>query len=249
MIRTLLVDDEQPARERLARLLAAFDDVQIVGEAEDGEQAVERIVELRPDLVFLDIQMPGCSGMEVAASLSAPRPKIVFCTAYDEYAVDAFELHAVDYLLKPVNRARLDKALARVRDEQGGAGEAALDGATGAAGHPTRFLARRGAKYCVVPKSDVLCFASDGGETKLLVADRHYWMDPTLKEMEDRLDPREFFRVSRAAIVALDAIREVEPVAGGLGELTLKNGVQLEVSRRRFKPLLETLSSSRGRGT
>jgi two-component system LytT family response regulator len=247
MIRALLVDDEQPARERLGRLLAAFDDVTIVGEAEDGEQAVERIVALRPDVVFLDIQMPGCSGMEVAASLGSPRPKIVFCTAYDEYAVDAFELHAVDYLLKPVNRARLEKAIGRVRAERRGAEEPGLDGATGAAGYPSRFLARRGGKYFVVPRSEVLCFASDGGETKLLAADRHYWMDPSLTEMEARLDPGEFLRISRAAIVALDAIREVDPVAGGLGEITLKNGVQLEVSRRRFKPLLESLS--RGRGT
>jgi two-component system LytT family response regulator len=242
MIRALLVDDEQPARERLARLLAPFDDVEIVGEAEDGEEAIERIVELAPDVVFLDIQMPGCSGMEVAASLPAPRPKIVFCTAYDEYAVDAFELHAVDYLLKPVNRARLEKALKRARGEAAApAGDASLDGAFRDAGHPTRFLARRGSKYFVVPKEEVLYFASDGGETRLQSEDRHYWMQPTLKEMEDRLDPREFFRVSRAAIVALDAVREVEPVAGGQGEVKLKNGTELEVSRRRFKPLMDCL--------
>ncbi len=107
VMRTLLVDDEQPARDRLRQLLAASDDVEIVGEAEDGVQALERIQELTPDLVMLDIQMPGCSGLEVAASLGRPRPAIVFCTAFDQYAVDAFELHAVDYLLKPVNRARL----------------------------------------------------------------------------------------------------------------------------------------------
>ena len=105
MIRALVVDDEQTARDRLRRLLSAFDDVEVIGEAEDGEQAIERITEQQPNLVFLDIQMPGCSGMEVAASLRSPQPKIIFCTAYEEYAVDAFELHAVDYLLKPVNRS------------------------------------------------------------------------------------------------------------------------------------------------
>ena len=104
MVHALLVDDEQPARERLRRLLAAFDDVEVVGEAEDGEHALERILELRPDVVFLDIQMPGCSGLDLAASMPAPRPKIVFCTAFEEHAVDAFELHAVDYLLKPITR-------------------------------------------------------------------------------------------------------------------------------------------------
>ena len=111
----MLVDDEQPARDRLRQLLAGEADVEIVGEAEDGVQAIERVAELTPDLLLLDIQMPGCSGLEVAASLARPRPAIIFCTAYDQYAVDAFELHAVDYLLKPVNRARLQAAIERVR--------------------------------------------------------------------------------------------------------------------------------------
>src|SRR5439155_19520675 len=104
----------QPARERLLRLLDAIADIKVVAEAEDGEQAIERILELKPDVVFLDIQMPGCSGLEVVASLPLPRPKIIFCTAFDQYAVDAFELHASDYLLKPVSRARLERALDRV---------------------------------------------------------------------------------------------------------------------------------------
>src|SRR5512142_3330257 len=115
MIRVLLVDDEEPARKRLRHLLASEQDVEIVGEAENGAQAMERIASLAPDLVFLDIQMPACSGMEVAASLASPRPCIIFCTAYDQYAVDAFELNALDYLLKPINHARLQKALERVR--------------------------------------------------------------------------------------------------------------------------------------
>jgi DNA-binding LytR/AlgR family response regulator len=109
----LLVDDEAPARARLRQLLAERADLTIVGEAEDGVQAVERIQALTPDVVFLDIQMPGCSGLEVAASLGQPRPAIIFCTAFDQHAVDAFELQAVDYLLKPVTRARLDAAIAR----------------------------------------------------------------------------------------------------------------------------------------
>src|SRR5687767_12208366 len=102
-IRALIVDDEDPARERLRRLLGEVRDVEIVGEAQDGEQAIDQIARLSPSAVFLDIQMPGCSGLEVAASLPSPRPHIIFCTAFDQYAVDAFELNAVDYLLKPVN--------------------------------------------------------------------------------------------------------------------------------------------------
>lgn len=116
MIRTLLVDDEAPARERLRQLLDQWPDVDVVGEAADGEEALAKISDMQPDLVFLDIQMPGRNGMEVAASLVPPRPCVIFCTAFDRYAVDAFEQHAMDYLLKPVSRVRLEKALRRVRE-------------------------------------------------------------------------------------------------------------------------------------
>ena len=137
MLRVLLVDDEQPARDRLRRLLAETDAVEVAGEAEDGEHAAELIAGLKPDVVFLDIEMPGCNGLEVAASLAAPRPHIIFCTAFDQYAVDAFELNALDYLLKPVNRARLAKALDRVR--HGRQSEQALDRAS-LSTPPRRFL-------------------------------------------------------------------------------------------------------------
>lgn len=240
-LRVMLVDDEQPARERLRRLLEAHPGLQIVGEAEDGEQAAERIQDLRPDLLFLDIQMPGCTGLELAASLAAPRPRIIFCTAFDEYAVDAFELHAVDYLLKPVNRARLAKALERVRGPA--ASEEAIDRAGTAAGsHPSRFLARRGSRYRVVPWSEVLYFASDGGVTLVQTEQTHYWMQPTLTDLENRLDPRTSYRISRAAIVNLDAVVEVVPQDSGNGEVRLRDGTALEVSRRRFKTLMERLA-------
>ncbi len=116
MIRAVIVDDEAPARDRLRQMLAP-DTVQVVGEAGDGEEAVTRIDELRPDLVFLDIQMPALTGLEVCSRLHAPRPRIVFCTAYDQFAIEAFELHAVDYLLKPVNRDRLARTVDRIRSE------------------------------------------------------------------------------------------------------------------------------------
>ena len=238
-IRVLLVDDEQPARARLRRLLEEVTDVEVAGEAEDGERAMDEIARLAPDVVFLDIQMPGCTGMEVAASLPSPRPHIIFCTAFDEYAVDAFELSAVDYLLKPVNRARLAQALDRVR--AGHRTDGALEKATLAAAPPARFLARRGATYQVVQGRDVLCFLSEDGMTKLQAANQHYWMSPTLNDLDARLDGRQFFRISRAAIVNLDAVRQVAPTAGGHGEVTLKDGSKLEVSRRRFKELTERL--------
>lgn len=111
----MLVDDESPARERLRGMLAAFDDVEVVGEAEDGEEATRSIPAARPDIVFLDIEMPGRTGLEVAAALPPPRPRIVFCTAYDQYAIAAFEQHAVDYLLKPLRQERLARSLESVR--------------------------------------------------------------------------------------------------------------------------------------
>jgi two-component system, LytTR family, response regulator len=242
MIRALLVDDEQPARERLRRLLGEVPDVEIVGEAEDGEQAMDEIGRLTPDVVFLDIQMPGCTGMEVAASLPSPRPHIVFCTAFDQYAVDAFELSAVDYLLKPVNRARLTKALERVRG--GGGTDEAIEKAVRGGLPPARFLARRGSAYRVVQAREVLCFLSEGGLTKLQAADQHYWMSPTLNDLETRLDPGQFFRISRAVIVNLDAVREISPTAGGHGEVALRDGSKHEVSRRRFRELTERLGGT-----
>ncbi len=115
MIRVLLVDDEEPARDRLRGMLAEFNDVEVVGEAGDGAEAIRTAGEVDPDLIFLDIQMPGLTGLDVAASLPPPRPRIVFCTAFDQYAIDAFEHHATDYLLKPVSRRRLGRAVQRVR--------------------------------------------------------------------------------------------------------------------------------------
>ncbi len=119
MIRTLLVDDEKPTRERLRQMLASFEDVEVIAEAVDGEEAIEKSAMLSPDLVFLDIQMPGRNGLDVAASLAAPRPHVIFCTAFDQYAIEAFDVHAVDYLLKPVNRGRLARAVSRVRESLG----------------------------------------------------------------------------------------------------------------------------------
>lgn len=243
MIRTLLVDDEQPARDRLRQLLAAHEDVEIVGEADDGLEAAEKITELTPDLILLDIQMPGASGLDVAASLGRPRPAVIFCTAYDQYAVDAFELSATDYLLKPVNRARLAAALDRVRTaSQHRLRDRALDETTRKAGlSPTRFLARRGARFRVVPSTEVVAFSFVDGITHLTTASEQLSMAPTLAALARRLSPDEFFQVSRSAIIRLDAVREAKPFSDGTGEITLANGQTMIVARRRWRALLEKL--------
>jgi two-component system LytT family response regulator len=242
MIRALVVDDEDIARERLCQMLTSFADLAVAGEAADGEEAIQKTLELRPDLLLLDIQMPGVSGIEVAACLPRPRPQIVFCTAFDAYAVKAFELHAIDYLLKPVSLHRLAQAIERVR--QGAPRDADLDRLTRAmpaAG--ARLLARSGGRYKVVPQRDVLYFSSEGGLTRLHTRDRAYVLDPALGVLEERLDASLFFRLSRAAIVRLDAITEVRPLIGGTADIVLNNGATLEVSRRRVRELLERLGS------
>jgi two-component system LytT family response regulator len=240
-MRTLIVDDEKPARERLRTLLAAFADVDVVGEAEDGEEALQQIAGMRPDLVLLDVQMPGPSGIEVAGSLPSPRPKIIFCTAYDQYAVDAFELCAVDYLLKPVNRSRLAQAIERVRGLDAEESDANVDRALRQRAAPSRFLARCGSRSVVIPQKDVVYLGSEGGLTKLYTTTQHYLMDPTLNDFERRLDPMAFFRISRTALVNLDWVASVDTLVGGFGEVALKTGLRLEVSRRKLKDLLSSL--------
>ena len=243
MIRVLIVDDEAPTRARLYQMLAAHPDIEVVGQAESGTQAMEMAAQLRPELMLLDIQMPGCSGIDVAACLPRPRPHVIFCTAYDQYAVEAFELNAVDYLLKPVVRARLSQALDRIRSlPAGGDQQAALDRALRhQRSSPARFLVRRGSHCGVIGESHVLYFGSEGSLTRLVADNGEYWMDPALNHLESRLDPARFFRISRAAIVNLNAVTEVAPESGGGGHVTLRNGQSLEVSRRRFRDLLNSL--------
>jgi two-component system LytT family response regulator len=247
MIRTLVIDDEEPARERLKQLLSAHADVEVIGEADDGVQAAEKIAELSPDLVLLDIQMPGASGLDVAASLGRPRPAVIFCTAYDQYAVDAFELSALDYLLKPVNRARLAAALDRVRSASAKATagrDRAMEQLTQANGMaPTRFLAKRGNRFRVVKANEVVAFMFVDGVTHLLTATEQLSMQPTLASLARRLDADSFFQVSRNAIIRLDAVKEAKPFTDGTGEILLANGKTMTVARRRWRALLDRLQA------
>ncbi len=245
MIRTLVIDDEQPARERLKQLLSAHPDVEVVGEAGDGVEAADKIAELAPDLVLLDIQMPGASGLDVAASLGTPRPAVIFCTAFDQYAVDAFELSALDYLLKPVNRARLASALDRVRAAVPQTGrDRAIDQLVQARGlAPTRFLARRGNRFRVVQASEVVAFTFIDGVTHLLTTSEQLSMQPTLAALARRLDAESFFQVSRNAIIRLDAVKEARPFSDGTGEILLANGQTMIVARRRWRLLLDKLEA------
>lgn len=240
-MRVLIVDDEEPARARLRQMLASEADVEIAGEAETGSEAMRLAAELRPDVLLLDIQMPGASGIDVAACLPKPRPHVIFCTAFDQHAVDAFELNALDYLVKPISRARLKQALDRARSGSGEAREARIDSTIARSESPGRFLAKSGARYVVIGEDRVISFCSEGGLTRLIAEDGQFWMDAALNELEARLNPARFFRISRAAVVRLNAVKEVFPIVGGAGEVLLKNGLRLEVSRRRFRELLDAI--------
>ncbi len=243
MIRVLIADDELPARQRLRQLLISHPEFEVVAEAEDGAQAMELVASTSPDLLLLDIQMPHGNGLDIAACLPTPRPAIIFCTAFDEHAVDAFELNALDYLLKPVSRVRLEKALARVvgnhaKDTDGSLEHMLRDPHQ----HLTRFLVRSGARYLVVSADETAFFESTDGLTRLTTgAGKQYWMDAPLNDLEERVDPQRFFRISRAALVNTTAISEVHPLPGGGAAILLKNGTQLDVSRRRVRDLLKAI--------
>ena len=173
--------------------------------------------------------------MDVAASLAPPRPRIIFCTAYDEYAVEAFRLAAFDYLLKPISRARLARAIERARATDADRAPSAI--------HPGRFLVKHGHSYVVVEESRVHYFAAVDGLTRLVTETGEYWMEPSLNDLQARLDPARFFRVSREALLHLAAVEQVQPSGGGTGRLVLKSGHRLDVSRRRFRDLLALLGA------
>src|SRR5438067_145283 len=206
-IRTLLVDDEEPARIALRRALAGATDMEVIGEAANGIEAIEMIGELRPDLVFLDIEMPGFDGFEVVQQLSEP-PVIVFATAYDEYAVRAFEANAIDYLLKPVQPERLERALARVR-QRFPSGKLPVNTSlqdirlvTGKvarerSGPLRRIAARRGKRIVILPLRDVVRIEIEDKLVFAVTASDRLLVEKTITELEAMLEPVGFLRISR----------------------------------------------------
>ena len=248
-LRAVLVDDEPLARRRLRHLLAAHPSVEIVGEAADGVAAMQLITRARPDLVFLDVQMPELSGFDVLARL-ASRPSIIFVTAFDDFAVRAFEEQALDYLLKPVEPERLARALSRF-DAKGGSApledeqqrlERLLE-AVARRSAPRRLAVRRGAKVTLVePDSITFCRAEDK-YTVLYTAEGEHLADLTIEDLERTLDPARFLRIHRGAIVNLAMVRDLTAVEGGRFLVTLKDaaGTQLYASRSGAKALRDRL--------
>jgi two-component system LytT family response regulator len=245
-LRILLVDDETPARERLRRLLAGMDGMQVVGEARDGLEAMERIEQTRPDLVLLDVQMPGLDGFGLIQALEDP-PAIIFVTAYDEYAIRAFEVHALDYLLKPFSRERLETAIGRAQDALAaeldpGTHLAPLIESLAAEGRYLTRLAVHEADHIRVLSTDEVDWIGIEADTvQVHVGDQAYPIRRTLAELEARLDPARFFRAHRSTLVNLDRVQEIVPWFKGSHILRLTTGAEVDLSRTQARALRRIL--------
>ena len=234
-MRVLVVDDERRARERLIRLLTAFADLTVVGEADNGLAAVEQIATLKPEVVFLDIQMPGMDGFEVLDNL-AQRPLIVFATAYDQYAIKAFEASAVDYLLKPVEADRLASAIVKLREKQ-----TSLDRLMQARPPLKRLVGKRLQRMHVLPVDAIECFVSEDELVFAANPEGRFLLNTTLRDLEARLDAEQFARVHKSAIVNLAKVVEIDPDSRSSGSVRLESGQCLELSRRYAARLRELL--------
>jgi len=245
-MRTLIVDDEAPARERLKRLLTDVEGVELIGEAADGLEAVRMIEGLGPDLVLLDIQMPGLDGFEVIEALEDP-PLIIFVTAYDEYAIRAFEINALDYLLKPYSRARLEKAVQRAQaaldEEEAFAARLRplLESLAAQGRYLTRLAVCDRDRIRVLHADCVDWIGVEGEQAVVHVGDDAYPVRRTLAELASRLDPATFFQAHRSVIVNLDRVQEVIPWFKGSHKLRLTTGAEVDLSRRRARALREIL--------
>jgi two-component system LytT family response regulator len=225
-MKALIVDDERLARQELRRLLGAHAGIEIVGEARNGEEALERIQQESPDLVFLDIQMPGLSGFDLLERLDDV-PQVIFTTAYDEYALKAFEVNALDYLLKPVAPERLAAALRKVHSPRQPRME--------------QVFVRDGARCWIVRLRDVFLLESEGNYTRLHFGKERPLIPRSLAALEGRLDPTTFFRASRRHILNLQWIEKVEEGVSGNLAVTLRGGQNVEMSRRQSARLRDVM--------
>jgi two-component system LytT family response regulator len=242
-LRVVVVDDERPARSFLVALLRSFEDVSVVGEAASGREAIAVIEKERPDLAFLDWQMPEMDGMGVVRQLrKAPVPLIAFVTAYDEYAVRAFEVNAVDYLLKPVDRMRLRETLNRAQDRIEHAEIAAEQTPPSRPEYLERIPVRHREEVLIVPVQHIAAIVADG-ELLNITTNRNerHTITYRLKDLERMLDPAKFIRLGRGTLANVDQINRVAMMPGGTHVAILANGQQLPVSRIQSRVLRDRL--------
>ena len=239
-IRALVVDDEPLAREMIREMLEGDSDVEVVAECANGREAVEAIKSNKPDVIFLDIQMPELGGFEVLESFERQEtPYIIFVTAYDQYAVRAFEVHAFDYLLKPFDRERFDAAWQRVKkqiniDQTGERDRhilALLEELKTGPRHLERLVIKNGGRVFFLNVQDIYCIESEGNYVRVYDNQKGYLLRETISGLEEQLDPKQFRRIHRSAIVKIDKIKEMQPWFHGEYRVIMENGKQLTLSR------------------
>ena len=253
-LRIIIADDERPARNFLRAILSQFEDAELIGEAGNGLEALEMIRELKPDIALLDLQMPELSGLEAVKLLKKNElPLVAFVTAYDEFAVQAFELNAVDYLLKPIEKNRLRGTLDRAQDrlEQKDLLEKAKDNLKEAVAvyEQTnkddlleRIPLKKNDEIFLVSTSEIASIIADGELLHITTANNEkYLINHRLKDLENRLDPERFIRLSRGAIANIEMFEKISPISGGTYQITLKNGQEVSTSRQQSRILRERL--------
>jgi two-component system LytT family response regulator len=249
-IRALIVDDEPLGRERIRTLLADDLDIEVVGESADGRKAVSSIAKLKPDLLFLDVQMPEMDGFEVLESIAcAEMPVVIFVTAYDKYAVKAFQVHALDYLLKSFDRDRFAEAVRRAKTEIAKGREHRLDERLTSLledlqerrPRPERLVVRAGGRILFLRVEEIDWIEAADNYVSLHVGRDSHLLRGTMASIEERLDPRKFLRIHRSTIVNLDRVAELSPLFHGDYEVRLRDGAKLTLSRGYREKLQEPL--------
>ena len=249
-MRVLLVDDETSARRRLTRLLAAYSDVEIVGEAQDGLEALALIESTAPDLVFLDIRMPELDGFGVIRAIPSTlkMPLVIFATSYDEHALEAFDANAIAYLLKPIEVERLTSALDRVRrllvsDKERAEDEERVQAMAVSGKRLNRIVCRKHNRLVLLDPAEILWFYIDGGIVRAQTASENYWANYQLNQLEAGLDPELFFRARREVLVNLSQVKSVKPYDSSTFVLVMTDPHETEllVSERRAKDLRSRL--------
>lgn len=224
-MRVLIADDEPLARQVLREHVEAIPGLEIAGEASTGAQTLQRILELKPDVVLLDMQMPELDGLATVRSLRGERPPlIIFVTAHQQHAVEAFEVGAVDYLLKPVRQERLEKAIEKARRH--------LPASSTAAAGPRKIVGRRGSDMYLLDPGEIVAFQAEGELVHIVTAAQRYLSDDSLKALEETLARPHFRRVHRATIINTDHIRKISPLSSKRWLLTMSNGFEAVVSKR-----------------
>lgn len=240
-IRTIIIDDERLARNELRKLLQEFGEIEVIDEAANVQEGVEKIEQHNPDLIFLDIQMPGKTGFDLLEELERS-PKVVFTTAYDEFALKAFEVNALDYLLKPIDPRRLSDAIHKVQHEENGNMPIASGFRNGLLSVEDQVFVKDGERCWFVKLSEIRLFESVGNYAKVFFANNKPLILKSLNALEERLDEKHFFRANRKHIVNLKMIEKIEPYFNGGLLLELKGGEKIEVSRRQTVKFKEMMS-------